>query len=88
MNKIQRWSYSKTINKLNNMCEEQGINLVKVSPAYTSQTCSSCREIHKESRVGEIYKCISCGIILDADYNAALNILHRGVYSPSTQQIL
>ena len=80
-NKIQRWSYPKTINKLDRICEVKGINLVKVSPAYTSQTCSSCGNVDKESRQGEKYRCTLCGYELDADYNAAINIYNRGIYS-------
>lgn len=85
-NKLQRWSYRKTISKLERLCEENGILLTKVNPAYTSQTCSHCGVIKKENRNGENYSC-SCGLIIDADYNAAMNILHRGVYNPSTCKI-
>jgi putative transposase len=82
-NKIQRWSYVKTISKLNNICDEHGIIVVKVSPQYTSQTCSSCGDINKESRNKENFLCISCGYDIDADINASINILNRGVYSLS-----
>ena len=82
-NKMQRWSYNKFTRKLQSICEEQGICLVKVSPAYTSQRCSKCGAIHKESRNGDRYLCIVCGYSDDADHNASVNILHRGVYNPS-----
>jgi len=83
-NKIQRWSYRKTIDKLKRICEELGINVVEVPPHYTSQTCSSCGYIDKNSRKLEDYKCISCGYEIDADVNASINIHNRGVeYSPS-----
>jgi IS605 OrfB family transposase len=86
-NKLQRWSYAKTINKIERICMEKGIMLVKVSPAYTSQTCSSCGNIDKESRKLEEYKCISCGYEIDADVNASINIHNRGVtYSPSDEK--
>lgn len=87
-NKLQRWSYSKVLNKLSLVCEESGINLIKVNPAYTSQTCSNCGSIHKESRNGEKFKCVDCSFEIDADLNASINILHRGVYSPSTNKNL
>lgn len=82
-NKLQRWCYCKVISKLERFCEENGILLTKVNPAYTSQTCSKCGTMHKESRFLELFKCVVCGYEIDADYNAAVNILHRGVYSPS-----
>lgn len=80
--KLKRWSYKKTKYKLGLMCETRGIKLEEVPPAYTSQKCSGCGAIHKESRKDEKFKCIGCGYEIDADYNAAINILNRGAYSP------
>jgi IS605 OrfB family transposase len=84
MNKLQRWSYNLTFNKLEQLSENKGFIIKKVDPAYTSQTCSECGNVCKESRKGEIYECVNCDMKLDADYNAALNILQRGVYGPSS----
>lgn len=84
-NKLQYWSYKQVIKKLEISSEEQGYYLEKVSPSYTSQTCSSCGTVEKNNRVGEVYTC-SCGLEMDADYNASINILRRGVYSPSNNQ--
>ena len=78
-NKLQRWSYPKVLEKLSMLCEENGVEFIKVPPQYTSQRCSLCGDICKSNRNGEIYKC-SCGNILDSDLNAARNILHIGVY--------
>lgn len=79
-NKLQRWSYPKVISKLERMTEEQGINLEKVSPAYTSQTCSKCGVVDKKSRRNSVFLCTACGMELDADFNAARNVLYRGVF--------
>jgi putative transposase len=84
MNKLQRWSYDRTFIKLEQLSESKGFTIKKVDPAYTSQTCSKCGSVHKESRKGELYECVNCGMIIDADYNAALNILQRGVYGLSS----
>jgi len=84
-NKIQRWSYPKTINKLERICDEYGINMVKVSPSYTSQTCSACGHIDKDNRKGETFHCLVCGYEDDADINASINIHNRGIYSFSNQ---
>ena len=67
-------------------CEAKGILLVKVSPAYTSQTCSSCGAIHRKSRKAELFLCVDCGFKIDADYNAAINIRDKGAYSLLDQQ--
>ena len=85
MNKLQRWSYPKVLSKLSMLCEEQRVSIIKIPPAYTSQRCSSCGVICKTNRNGESYKC-ACGCSMDADLNAALNILHLGRYgSPAIQ---
>jgi IS605 OrfB family transposase len=71
---LGHWNLTHLTNRIKERCEENRVFLTFVPPAYTSQTCSSCGEIHKESRLGELYECISCGNKIDADYNASLNI--------------
>ncbi len=83
---ITRWSYRKVISKLDEMTEEQSINLKKVSPVYTSQTCSYCGVVDKKSRNGNTFLCTICGTKLDADFNASRNVLHKGVYRLSTTE--
>jgi putative transposase len=58
--------------------EERGGQLAAVDPAYTSQTCSSCGTIDKESRESQaVFHCRHCGFEAHADHNAATNILRR-----------
>jgi putative transposase len=55
-----------------------GIAIIPVSEAYTSQKCSTCGIIDKKNRKSRgLYHCSSCGLHLNADHNAALNILQR-----------
>jgi len=77
--KLARWTYPKVLGKLTMLCEEAGILFVKKAPQYSSQRCSQCGVIYKSNRSGEIYKC-ACGNVMDADYNAARNILFMGEY--------
>lgn len=85
-NKLQYWTFSSILQKLDMIGDEKGFLVTKVDPAYTSQICSSCGVVDKSNREGEIYHCSSCGSLIDADTNAAINILRRGVYSPSGKQ--
>jgi putative transposase len=55
-----------------------GIPIVAVSPHYTSQECSGCGCRVKKSLSVRTHVCPSCGLILDRDLNAALNILLAG----------
>ena len=85
-NKPKYWVYPRIINKLEMLCQEHGIKLKKVSPAYTSQICSECGFRHTDNRSNESFKCLNCRIELDADLNAARNILRRGVYNFSAEK--
>ena len=49
-NKLQYWSYRQVLDKLNQLSEIEGFKLIKVDPAYTSQTCSNCGTILKNNR--------------------------------------
>lgn len=81
---LGNWNSRLLFGRLSNRCEENRVLLAKVESEYTSQKCSSCGEIHKESRKGERYECVVCGMVLDADYNASLNILNRFLNREST----
>ena len=72
--------------KIQSLSEECGIKLEKVSPAYTSQTCSSCGCVDKSSRKAELFNCTSCGHTMDADINVSINIHNRGTYSSSDKE--
>ena len=78
-NGLTNWTCSAILHKLQSKSEQSGIKIVKVSPSYTSQMCSKCGVIDKENRKGQIYYCNTCGLLIDADYNASINILQRGV---------
>jgi len=86
MNKLQRWSYAKCVKKLEMLCEENRVLLTRVDPAFTSQRCSVCGFTDKKNRHGERFLCVDCGKMLDADYNAAVNLSHMGVYNPHAEK--
>lgn len=54
-------------------CEDAGIPLVRVNPAYTSQTCHCCLWLGERS--GKCFHCVnpSCRWSGDADWNGARN---------------
>jgi len=57
-----------------------GVTVYEVDPRKTSQMCSACGEEgeHKDLSV-RTHICIHCGVVLDRDHNAAVNILNRGL---------
>ena len=53
--------------------------LIKVNPAFSSQTCSVCGTVDKRSRKSQSsFVCVACGHRDNADTNAASVILSRG----------
>ena len=57
-----------------------GGSLIAIPPQYTSQTCSRCGCVDKQNRQTQAkFKCIACGFGINADHNAALNILAAGL---------
>ncbi len=58
-----------------------GRRFVAVNPAYTSQDCSQCGHRQLLSLSDRIYTCSCCGVVLDRDLNASLNILRVGQHS-------
>lgn len=57
--------------------EEAGRTLLKIDPRFTSQICSGCGQVRKKD-LSERWHTCDCGVELDRDVNAAINILARG----------
>ena len=56
-----------------------GGTLLLVPPRNTSLTCNNCGCIDKGNRISQAqFKCVSCGHVDNADFNAAKNILAAG----------
>jgi putative transposase len=55
------------------------IPIIAVAPHYTSQDCSRCGERVKKTLSTRTHICPSCGLVLDRDENAAVNILAKAL---------
>lgn len=72
-------SWSAFFSQLAAKAEEAGRMLVKVNPAYTSQTCNRCGHRQQMPLDVRIFACPCCHVQLDRDLNAALNICGLGL---------
>lgn len=63
--------------------ESAGARVVKVNPAHTSQDCSGCGSRVSKSLRDRVHACSSCGLVLDRDVNAAINVLNKARMEPS-----
>lgn len=80
------WAFKQLITFIEYKAKSQGIKVIYVNPAYTSQTCSKCGLKEKSNRKTRgKFSCISCGNILHADINAARNILNFSVQNESCE---
>ncbi len=57
--------------------ESAGKPFILVSPQYTSQDCSECGRRVPKTLAERTHRCPSCGIVLDRDLNAAINIASK-----------
>ena len=61
--------------------ESAGKHAIPVNPRGTSQRCSGCRSVVKKDLSVRKHSCPICGLILDRDHNAAINIHELGLSS-------
>ncbi len=62
--------------------ENAGLMVMAVNPNGTSQDCSSCGQKVPKAIQERCYSCPHCGLELDRDHNAAINIKYRAVRHP------
>ena len=79
---IQEQNFYAIRTKLINKCKERNIELRLVDTFYpSSKTCSCCGKIKKDLKLNDrIYKCCNCGIEIDRDYNASINLEKAKIY--------
>lgn len=60
--------------------QERGKSLIRIDRWYpSSQNCHICGHRQKMPVTKRTYVCPSCGMVMDRDYNAVINILHEGL---------
>lgn len=64
-----------------------GSMVVLVDPRNTSKMCSRCGILVEKSLSDRVHKCSQCGLEMDRDWNAAINILRLGLQSVGIQSV-
>ena len=69
-------SFSKLLRTLENRCNNIGIKVLKVDRYYaSSKTCNKCNYKKIDLKLSDrVFICPNCGLKINRDYNAALNI--------------
>ncbi len=68
------------LRRLQEKAAASSVTVVLVDARYTSQTCKGCGHVSAENRKSQaVFSCVACGHRNHADFNAAQNILARGL---------
>lgn len=73
---ISEQCFYKFIEYMRYKCEWIGIEFAQADRFYpSSKTCSCCGEVKRDLKLKDrTYTCSSCGLVIDRDYNAAINL--------------
>jgi putative transposase len=81
---IQNASWRRFTDFLSYKAESAGMKVIKVDARNTTKTCSDCGNIMEMPLKIREYNCDRCGMQLDRDINASINILKRALNSTSS----
>ena len=65
--------------RLQAKCDVLNKKLVIVNESYTSMTCADCGCLNYHLGSSKTFTCPHCGLTLDRDINASINILHKSI---------
>jgi putative transposase len=74
-------AWSQLVNYTTYKAANAGRRVAQVNPRQTSKMCSRCGEMVEKDLSIRVHACPGCGLTLDRDHNAAINILRLGLQS-------
>ena len=76
--KIQGQCFHKFIQIMKYKCEWNGIKFIQADRFYpSSKTCSCCGNVKYNLKLKDrVYKCDKCGLEIDRDLNASINLMN------------
>lgn len=77
---VQKIGLYEFIRQMKYKCEWNNIKFIQVDKYYpSSKMCSQCGEVKKDLKLSDrTYKCEKCGLIIDRDFNASVNLMNYG----------
>ena len=73
------WSFYDLCQKIEYKAQARSVRVLKVEPAYTSQTCPMCGHVSRSNRKSQSWFCCQqCGYQSNADRVAAINLANKG----------
>jgi putative transposase len=74
-------AWNQLVHYITYKAENAGRVVVLVDPRNTSKECSGCGTLVEKSLSDRVHHCPVCGLVMDRDHNAAINILGLGLQS-------
>ena len=75
------WAFDRIYHKCENKSEEFGIEMIRETEEYTSQTCPVCSSYGRENLKDRLFLCSFCGYFDHRDIVGATNIMLKGMQS-------
>jgi putative transposase len=74
------WAFNELQSFIEYKAMQEGLKVMYIDPAYTSQTCPKCANVDRGNRNHKLhlFRCKACGYSLNDDLIAAKNIQHKG----------
>jgi len=71
---ITRWTYGRITRYVREECAEKGIKVAESNERWSSMRCHRCGSRNTERLTQSTIYCYNCGLVYNADFNAAINI--------------
>jgi putative transposase len=80
--RMHSWSFAQLFSFISYKAEARGLEVTRIDPRHTSQTCSKCGyQARNNRRSQSLFLCRTCGYCLNADLNASYNIREKKLAS-------
>lgn len=63
--------------RLKYKCAQYGRTYHEINEYQTSIACNKCKHLNKTLGASKVFDCPHCGMVMDRDVNAAINIFHK-----------
>jgi putative transposase len=77
--RLNSWSFYELQRQIEYKAKWEGIPVEYVRASNTSKTCYKCGSINKALTSERVFQCPNCGVRLDRDLNASVNILKKSL---------
>ena len=75
--RLSTFSHRKVIENLDHKVLGAGLEVFRIDPRRTSQTCPKCGYFSRKNRKGDYFRCVRCGFQARSHYVADINLLLR-----------